>query len=311
LKKAEVTFKAAEHQKLSTDQFLATSLQMGGVYWTFTGLRCLKEVLTVEEESKVVDFIMSCYKNEGFSVAPSHYSNLTATHYALLCLKQLGKLDLVDKQRISDFVESLQKADGSFASDEFNDDSDVRFSYDAFAILHLLGYIRKSGCVERGIPYLKSCLDVSGKTFAFSTIPGAEPHAAYTFCGVAALAIAGELDLIDREKLGWWLCERQTVHGGFNGRPEKAPDVCYSWWILATLAIIEKMHYCDLRALRNFVLKAQDAEDGGIADRPGFAADVFHTFFGLAAVSLIDKELGEAEDSSCLNPVDPIWAIVL
>ena len=27
---------------------------------------------------------------------------------------------------------------------------------------------------------------------------------------------------IDVDQLGWWLCERQTPSGGFNGRPEKA-----------------------------------------------------------------------------------------
>lgn len=28
---------------------------------------------------------------------------------------------------------------------------------------------------------------------------------------------------VDMDRLGWWLCERQTLSGGFNGRPEKAP----------------------------------------------------------------------------------------
>lgn len=36
-------------------------------------------------------------------------------------------------------------------------------------------------------------------------------------------------DSVDTDKLGHWLAERQTSSGGLNGRPEKLPDVCYSW----------------------------------------------------------------------------------
>lgn len=44
----------------------------------------------------------------------------------------------------------------------------------------------------------------------------------------------------NQDALGYWLAERQICGrcGGFNGRPEKAPDVCYSWWILSSLTII-------------------------------------------------------------------------
>ena len=42
---------------------------------------------------------------------------------------------------------------------------------------------------------------------------------------MGALAITGSLDLVDKDLLGWWLCERQVKSGGLNGRPEKLPDV--------------------------------------------------------------------------------------
>lgn len=45
------------------------------------------------------------------------------------------------------------------------------------------------------------------------------------FCCVGALAITGSLHHIDKDLLGWWLCERQVKSGGLNGRPEKLPDV--------------------------------------------------------------------------------------
>jgi len=36
-----------------------------------------------------------------------------------------------------------------------------------------------------------------------------------------------------------------------------------------------------------FILSAQDAEGGGIADRPGDMVDVFHTLFGIAGLSIL------------------------
>jgi geranylgeranyl transferase type-2 subunit beta len=35
------------------------------------------------------------------------------------------------------------------------------------------------------------------------------------------------------------------------------------------------------------VLRCQDIDTGGISDRPGNEVDVFHTFFGLTALSLM------------------------
>ena len=127
------------------------------------------------------------------------------------------------------------------------------------------------------------------------------------------------LDIADSDTLCWWLCERQLPNGGLNGRPEKLEDVslrnrlsfpnplnrikqcapstradrartfgfvlikvCYSWWALASLAILNRAHWIDAAKLSAFILSAQDPEKGGIADRPDDVADVWHTVFGLA-----------------------------
>lgn len=125
---------------------------------------------------------------------------------------------------------------------------------------------------------------------------------------MGALKIAGALDHVDAERLGFWLSERQVVHGsdgrpcgGLNGRPGKLPDVCYSWWVLSALAILGKLDWIDCDKLAHFILEAQDREDGGFADRPGDVADVFHTFFGIAGLSLLKK--------LDVLPIDPAYAL--
>ncbi|MGQ3192884.1 prenyltransferase/squalene oxidase repeat-containing protein, partial [Neoaquamicrobium sediminum] len=45
----------------------------------------------------------------------------------------------------------------------------------------------------------------------------------------------------------------------------------------------------------------QDEDDGGISDRPEDMADVYHTFFGIAALSLMGYP--------GLQGVDPTWAL--
>lgn len=76
---------------------------------------------------------------------------------------------------------------------------------------------------------------------------------------------------------------------------------CYSWWVLSSLAIIRRIRWIDCRALGEYILECQDKEKGGISDRPGNMADVFHTYFGMAGLSL----LGYPN----LEPIDPVYAM--
>jgi len=152
--------------------------------------------------------------------------------------------------------------------------------------------------IKKAREYILRCSNIDG---GYGGVPDAESHAAYTFWWIGALAILGDLDLVDMENLGIWISQRQTLQGGFNGRPEKLPDVCYSWWIMSSCYNIKQESLINLEALKKYILHCQDPELGGVGDRPGNEVDVFHTFFGIAALSL----MGEYD----LKPVDPRFAI--
>lgn len=62
---------------------------------------------------------------------------------------------------------------------------------------------------------------------------------------------------MDKDKLGRWLSERQVEQGGLNGRAEKLEDVCYSWWVGSSLAMIGRLHWVDGEALKGFILRCQ------------------------------------------------------
>jgi geranylgeranyl transferase type-2 subunit beta len=51
-------------------------------------------------------------------------------------------------------------------------------------------------------------------------------------------------------------------------------------------------------------LCGQDSENGGISDRPDDAVDVFHTFFGVAGLSLLEYPGVKAVDPVYALPVD-------
>ena len=57
----------------------------------------------------------------------------------------------------------------------------------------------------------------------------------------------------------------------------------------------------DTKRQRSTALCLQDEHDGGISDRPEDMVDAFHTFFGVAALSLMGYE--------GLEPIDPVYAL--
>ncbi|KAJ3004001.1 hypothetical protein HKX48_001468 [Thoreauomyces humboldtii] len=245
----------------------------------------------------VLAFVMSCQNEDGgFGGSTGHDSHLIYTLSAVQILVTLKATDRIDPEVVVRFVQSLYRDNGSFTGDLWGE-IDTRFSYCALNCLSLLGRLDAVD-VKAVVRFIDSCRNFDG---GYGTVPGAESHAGQIFCCVGALAIAGSLDLVETDKLGWWLAERQLKEGGLNGRPEKLEDVCYSWWVLSALSVLDRIHWINKDSLTAFILRSQDSETGGIADRPGDYPDVFHTHFGLCGLSLLGYP--------GLQPVDPRYCM--
>jgi geranylgeranyl transferase type-2 subunit beta len=170
----------------------------------------------------------------------SHQSDLNASFFL-----EADQVDVV--------IASLQnKEDGSFMGDQWGE-TDTRFLYGALNALSLLGLLDLID-IPKAISYVQSCENFDG---AYGVTPGAESHSGQVFTCVGALTIAGRLDLVNKDRLGAWLSERQIDKGGFNGRPEKLPDACYAWWVGSSLAMIDRLHWIDGKKLASFVLQCQ------------------------------------------------------
>lgn len=202
------------------------------------------------------------------------------------------------------YILTLFNEDGSFKGDMWGE-VDTRFVYSAVSCLTILNKINLV-CVDKISSYLLTNYAICEN--GFSWVSGNEPHAASVFCCIATLFLIQKLYLINENKLAHWLSLRQTTNGGFNGRAEKLTDTCYSWWIFSTLIVLKKYNWINKNALKNYILLCQDIEKGGISDNPDCLPDICHTFFGLAALSLIDN-LNESEKKYTLQQMHPVYAI--
>lgn len=292
--------KSLDENKDSLRYSMTAHLRMSGLYWGLTALHMLGAPDALEREA-VVEFVLSClHADGGFAAHPGHDPHVLYTLSAVQILFLCDALDRIDGDKTAAFVLSLRRGGGEFVGDKYGE-VDTRFIYTAIQCLCILGKLDLiNDTVDKTVKFLADCQNYDG---GFGLTPGAESHAAQIFTVVAALDILGRLDSIDAEAASHWLSERQLSEGGLNGRPEKLPDVCYSWWVLSSLAMLGHLNWIDGPKLREFILSAQDDESGGIADRKGDEPDVFHTIFGIAGLSLLGYENLEAIDPTFCLPL--------
>ena len=249
----------------------------------------------------MLEFVFSClHENGGFSPAPGHDPHMLYTVSAVQILAMVDGFEELEKKvedgkmKVARYIAGLQRSNGTFAGDDWGE-TDTRFMYGALNALSLLGLLPQQQPnlpplidVSAAMAYVKACQNFDG---GFGSEPGAESHSGQVFTCCGALSIVGEVDSYlgeaGKDRLGAWLSERQLPSGGLNGRPEKLVDVCYSWWVMSSMAMIDRLHWIDKAKLTTFILRCQDTDEGGLADRPGDMVDVFHTVFGIAGLSLL------------------------
>lgn len=288
--------------KQSYEYWLLEHLRLNGLYWGIMALATMNRLDALPQD-EVIEFVLSCYDSKvgGFAAFPGHDAHVLTTLSGLQILFIYDRMDAISddqKKQIIDFVMSLKLDDGSFKGDAFGE-VDTRFVFVSVYILTLLNALTKE--VAAGASkFILLCMNFDG---GFGMLPGAESHAAQIYTCVGCLALCDELDKVG-SKTPAWLSERQVLpSGGFNGRPEKLPDVCYSWWVLLSLAMLGKEHWISFQHLEKFILECQDLDNGGFADRPGNQTDVYHTCFAIAGLSLV------APEKYGLRPVDPIYCL--
>ncbi|KAH8402932.1 hypothetical protein KR222_000472 [Zaprionus bogoriensis] len=217
------------------------------------------------------------------SMREYQWGHLAMTYTSIAVLVTLGDdLTRLDRQSIVRGVAQVQRPDGSFSASIDGSENDMRFVYCAATICHMLdhwGDVDKEAMfqfVMRSLRY----------DYGFSQELEGESHGGTTFCALATLELSGQLHRLDAttvERIKRWLIFRQM--DGFQGRPNKPVDTCYSFWIGAALRILNAFELTDYERNREYILSTQDKLIGGFAKWPQATPDPFHTYLGLCGLA--------------------------
>lgn len=298
-------------------------MRMTLAYFAVSGLDLLHALYTIEEDrNDIIEWIYSLQvvpDSDGSNLARCGFrgslangvsgagsersefdgSHIAMTYTALATLVILGDdLSRVDKRGVTAGLRALQQKTGSFCAVPEGSEDDMRFVYCAACISYILQ--DWSGLdVERSVRFVENCYCYDG---SISHYPGTEGHGGSTFCAVAALVLMGKLHaaLDDRrlERLCRWCLLRQR--GGFQGRPNKPVDTCYSFWLGAALKMLGMYQFVNGEKNLEFLESTQDEVTGGFGKWPDSEPDPMHAYMGVAGMSLMGVE-GVAPLEPALN----------
>ena len=259
-----------------------------------------------EDHESIVEWVyaqqIGLEEGGGFCCGPSinavqyRESHIAMTYNALSILLLSGDdLSRIDRQGVLLHISQCSLPDGSFQCLSRPSESDVRFVFCACAISSMLGdwsSLDKPSVIGN----LLRCQSFDG---GFGMGPGQEGHGGSTYCAVASLALLGALEQIrNKELLVRWCLDRQGH--GFQGRPNKPEDSCYSFWIGATLHILGASSWTSPKPNREFNMKCHSSQSG-FSKVPGVYPDIMHSYLGSAGLSLMGLD--------DLTPMNTLWAI--
>ncbi|XP_022900196.2 geranylgeranyl transferase type-1 subunit beta [Onthophagus taurus] len=288
-------------------------------YFSISGLDILQDIenLTEDYKKKIIDWVYSLQVindeelASGFQgssslntlenkdkPAPYKWGHVASTYTALCILLILGDdLSRVNKPSLLRSLRSLQQPNGVFSSFKEGSESDMRFIYCAACICYILD--DWSGIdIEKTTKYILNSFTYES---AFAQGPDLEAHGGSSFCAIAALSLMNKLSILNKKQKDYlvrWLIMRQK--SGFQGRPDKEVDTCYSFWIGASLKILNAFDCVNFEENRTYILMTQEGLYGGFSKWVNTQSDPLHTYMGLAGLSLM-KENGLNEVMPLLN----------
>lgn len=241
----------------------------------------------------------ACHKSFVKGTFDYDCSHVAMTYTALASLLILGDdLSRVNKPAVIKSLKALQLPDGSFQPTVDGSENDMRFIYCACCISYILNDWNGID-IPKVVQYIKESRSYDS---GFGQGPCLEAHGGSTFCALASLALMNRLDSSfaaeELEKIKRWCLFRQK--SGFQGRPNKPVDTCYSFWVGASLELLGAFSCVDFSSNRDYLISTQATVTGGFSKWPGNHPDALHTYFGLCGLSLM-REPGLRAIHAALN----------
>ncbi|XP_054717750.1 protein farnesyltransferase subunit beta-like [Uloborus diversus] len=297
-------------------------------YWILHSIQLLDEPVTEETKFHVTKFLQKCqHPDGGFGGGPGQEAHLAPTYAAVnaLCiLRTTEAYNVIDREKLLNFLLRMRKPDGSFVMHE-GSESDIRGVYCALSVAKLTN-IWCPELIKGTAHWVSRCQTYEG---GFGGVPDMEAHGGYTFCGFASLVLMGQENVININNLLRWLVHKQMKYeGGFQGRTNKLVDSCYSFWqggifplIHRALCLTEHQTLSsenwlfNQEALQEYILINCQFPHGGLIDKPGKNKDYYHTCYSLSGLSVAQhfasghigkiKVIGDEDNELC--PTHPVY----
>lgn len=271
------------------------------IYFAVSGLDILGIELEQDKKKEIIDWIYSVQveseeddKNKlfpggfrGSELMPKKIGNLAITYTALCCLRILGDdFSRLNKNGIIGLLADAYHENGSFQDigrTFGTSETDVRFVYSACVICTLIQDFNIPGIDWNNVvSFIIQCKSYDG---GFGQNPQTESHGGSTYCAVSALFLLNRLDAIEnKQDLELWLLKRQIT--GFQGRINKPPDSCYSFWVGGTLRNLGLNHLVDGNMCARFILECENKKKGGFCKDPTSNSDILHTYMSISGLSI-------------------------
>ena len=297
------------------------------VYWTTHAHVLLGGALGEQMRQRCVDTLGRCQDalQGGFGGGPQQMPHTAPTYAAVMALATLGGAEayaVVNRPHLYRFFLSLKDPTSGAFRVQIDGECDTRATYTVLAVASLTNMLTPQltrGCGD----WLRAGQGFDG---GMGGEPGNESHAGYAYCAMASLVILGEASTIDLDAFARWLAQRQlALEGGFQGRTQKLVDSCYSFWVGACFALLERAAWeeftrkpvgergsaprafpgPDRAKLRKYVLEACAHPSGGFQDKPKTGRDAYHTCYSMSGLSVLRAG---GSDFSLLQ-TDPVFNV--
>nr|XP_040226047.2 protein farnesyltransferase subunit beta [Anopheles coluzzii] len=289
-------------ERLSTAYESLDSSRPWMVYWILNAASILNLRFPHELLDRVVDFLVKCRgKDGGFGGGPGQDPHLATTYAAVNSLCIIGTdraLSAIDRPSLKRFMWSVRESNGAFRM-HVGGEVDVRGAYCAISAAKLCSFTPEDEqrLFEGTSGWIAECQTYEG---GFGGAPDLEAHGGYSFCAAAALMLLGGENRCDLKALLRWTVNRQMAYeGGFQGRTNKLVDGCYSFWQGALVPIVQgliaraegnqsimNVSLFNRYALQEYVLICCQRPNGGLIDKPGKPADLYHTCYTLSGLAV-------------------------
>lgn len=296
-------------------------------YWILHSLQILGYRLDDEEHSKIVGFLAKCQSPDGgFGGGPGQYPHLATTYAGVNALCIIGTHEayqVIDRKALKRFLTSLHGEDGSFSL-HVDGEVDIRGIYCALSVAKLTN-VYTPEMFKGSEDWIAKCQTWEG---GIGGCPGMEAHGGYTYCGLASLVLLGKTDFCHLKSLLRWTVNRQMrLEGGFQGRPNKVVDGCYSFWQGGALSLIHAIltkqrkvfnsNYWlfNQEALQEYLLICCQHPYGGLLDKPEKTSDMYHTCYALSGLSIAQNSprplIIGSQNTNLVNLTHPVYNLVL